>query len=225
MCPWAGYRQQTLLSPARIGTRTWTNQLKTNGRYCILRLNTFSLVDELHGQHRTSQNGMHVFAYVLGKHLWFFLKYETFWPNFSSTVTQGSCFRLVHCHRTFIGLASDCLSSIIHCLQHCICTGNKMTYLYFQVCQWGNQHQLQQQHYWNINNSLHPKIKPINFEQNSCRQARKVIYPGPGSSPQPPACKSGALPSELQFCRRFVTKIHSELTVLHGDAPLAFSFQ
>jgi len=126
MCPWAGYRQQTLLSPARIGTRTWTNQLKTNGRYCILRLNTFSLVDELHGQHRTSQNGMHVFAYVLGKHLWFFLKYETFWPNFSSTVTQGSCFRLVQCHRTFIGLASDCLSSIIHCLH----------IVYAQVIRW-----------------------------------------------------------------------------------------
>ena len=30
-----------------------------------------------------------------------------------------------------------------------------------------------------------------------CRQARKVIYLGRGSNPRPPACKSGALPTEL----------------------------
>ena len=30
-----------------------------------------------------------------------------------------------------------------------------------------------------------------------CRQARKVIYPGRGSNPRPPACKLGALPTKL----------------------------
>ena len=33
--------------------------------------------------------------------------------------------------------------------------------------------------------------------EGKCRKARKVIYPGWGSNPRPPACKSGALPTEL----------------------------
>jgi len=30
-----------------------------------------------------------------------------------------------------------------------------------------------------------------------CRHAKKVIFPGPASNPQPPTCKSIALPTEL----------------------------
>ena len=42
-------------------------------------------------------------------------------------------------------------------------------------------------------------------------------------NPQPPACKSGALPSELpggQFCLKFIPTHYSELTVLHTPAPV-----
>ena len=59
----------------------------------------------------------------------------------------------------------------------------------------------------------------------TCRQARKFIYPGRGSNALPPACKSGALPTELPerivtVCLRFVPIHHSELTILHKQYHL-----
>jgi len=51
----------------------------------------------------------------------------------------------------------------------------------------------------------------------TCRQDRKVIYPGRRSNLQPTACKSGAQPTELllQFCLRFDPIYHSELSVIN----------
>ena len=59
--------------------------------------------------------------------------------------------------------------------------------------------------------------KKRQFKKLLCRKARKGIYPGLGPNPQPPVCKSGALPTEYpgrQLWLRFVSIRHSKLTVL-----------
>ena len=52
-----------------------------------------------------------------------------------------------------------------------------------------------------INNFFDPNNPCLSFITNEMlsiyREVRKLIYPGRGSNPRPPACKSGALPTEL----------------------------
>ena len=71
-----------------------------------------------------------------------------------------------------------------------------MTYFSMKKCQ--NLLFLRMGHFWHFVNLVLSEWFFVKQHFLSwCSQARKVIHPGRGSKPQPPACKSSALPTEL----------------------------